>query len=227
MSTTPGRFGLALFDTSIGRCGIAWSDAGIVAAQLPEPCDARIVERLRRRAPGAREAVAPADVQRAIDGVVRLLRGERLTLDDVVLDLRGIAPFDASVYALTRAIAPGRTRRYGELARDLGCPGAARAVGQALGRNPFAPIVPCHRVLASVPDGGGFSAHGGLATKRTMLLIEGAHGGAAAEGQLELFAASPGPEGPPATAASSNQSTTSSSGARRVRKPLAGCSARS
>lgn len=204
--------GYALFDTAIGRCGIAWSAQGIVAAQLPEPTDSAIVERLERRAPHARPMPPPPAVRRAIDAIVRLLRGEAVAMDDVVLDLRGIAPFDASVYALTRRIAPGCTLRYGEVAERLGRPGAARAVGQALGRNPFAPIVPCHRVLARTPDGGGFSAHGGLATKRAMLRIEGALDA----GQLPLFAGAGTSEPKP------RQSTTSSSAARRVRKPLTG-----
>ncbi|MBN8489515.1 MAG: MGMT family protein, partial [Burkholderiales bacterium] len=74
--------------------------------------------------------------------------------------------------ALARAIPPGRTRTYGELALDLGEPGAARAVGQALGANPFAPIVPCHRILAAHGGAGGFSAPGGTRTKLQLLALE-------------------------------------------------------
>ena len=81
-------------------------------------------------------------------------------------------------YELARAIPPGRTITYGELAAKLGEPGAARAVGQALGHNPFAPVVPCHRVLAAGSRSGGFSATGGVATKLKMLATEGAQLGA-------------------------------------------------
>lgn len=69
---------------------------------------------------------------------------------------------------------PGRTRSYGEIAAELGDKGRARAVGQALGHNPFAPVVPCHRVLAAGGKPGGFSAHGGATAKLKMLMIEGA-----------------------------------------------------
>ena len=72
---------------------------------------------------------------------------------------------------------PGETMTYGEMARRLGEPGAARAVGQALGANPFAPVVPCHRILAAHSGGGGFSAPGGVATKLRMLQIEKARFG--------------------------------------------------
>ena len=109
-----------------------------------------------------------------------MLRGqpaEPQDLSDLVLDLRGVPPFHQRVYALTRAIAPGQTRTYGELAHELGEPGAARAVGQALGANPFAPVVPCHRVLAAHSGSGGFSAHGGVDTKLRLLLIERAQFG--------------------------------------------------
>jgi len=69
-------------------------------------------------------------------------------------------------------VAPGATLSYGEVAARLGEPGAARAVGQALGRNPFAPVVPCHRVLAADGRSGSFSAQGRVATKLRMLQIE-------------------------------------------------------
>ena len=85
-----------------------------------------------------------------------------------------VPPFNARVYELARSIPPGRTMTYGEVAAALGEPGAARAVGQALGHNPFAPVVPCHRVLAAGGRTGGFSAGGGAATKMRMLEIEGA-----------------------------------------------------
>ena len=65
---------------------------------------------------------------------------------------------------------------YGEIARAVGDPGAARAVGAALGANPFPVIVPCHRVLAADGALHGFSAPGGITTKRRMLELEGAPG---------------------------------------------------
>ncbi|HQY68940.1 MAG TPA: MGMT family protein [Pseudomonadales bacterium] len=100
--------------------------------------------------------------------------GARDDLRDLVLDLDDITEFHRRVFATARAIAPGNTITYGELARRLGTPGAARAVGQALGANPFPIVVPCHRIVAADGSLGGFSAPGGARTKRRMLQIEGA-----------------------------------------------------
>jgi len=174
--------GIALFETAIGACGIAWGEGGIVGVQLPEGGEARTRARLRRRFPDAAEIPPPADVRRAVDGIVRLLRGEPVDLSIVALDLERVAPFHRRVYEAARAIAPGATLSYGEIAARIGAPGAARAVGQALGRNPFPVIVPCHRVLAAGGKAGGFSADGGVSTKLRMLAIEGAGQGALFDG---------------------------------------------
>ncbi len=168
--------GYALFATAIGTCGIAWSPAGIVALQLPEATEAATLARLKASCPDAVEVPPPDAVRAAIAGVVALLDGAPRDLRDVVLDLRGTPPFHRDVYALARTIPPGETLTYGEVARRLGDPDAARAVGQALGRNPVAIIVPCHRVVAAGGALGGFSAGGGAATKRRILAIEGASG---------------------------------------------------
>ena len=166
--------GLTLFDTVIGRCGIAWSDHGITAVQLPEADDPKTRARLLRRHPDAREAPPPPEVRRAIDGIVALLRGEASDLSAVALDMEGVEPFERRVYEVARTIAPGATLTYGEIAARLGDASQARDVGQALGRNPFPLIVPCHRVLAAGGKAGGFSANGGIATKLRLLSIEGA-----------------------------------------------------
>ena len=85
---------------------------------------------------------------------------------------RRAGPFDRRVYAVARTIACGATRSYGEIAVELGERSLARDVGQALGRNPFPLIVPCHRVLAAGGKLGGFSANGGVTTKLRLLTIE-------------------------------------------------------
>jgi methylated-DNA-[protein]-cysteine S-methyltransferase len=171
MATAPG---FTLFDTAIGRCGIAWGERGVVGVQLPEASEARTLARMRRRFPDATAAPPPASVQRAIDGIVVLLEGEAIDLCAVPLDLAGVPPFERRVYEIARTIPPGSTLAYGDIAARLGTPGEARAVGQALGRNPFPIIVPCHRVLAAGGKIGGFSANGGIATKLRLLSIEGA-----------------------------------------------------
>jgi methylated-DNA-[protein]-cysteine S-methyltransferase len=162
----------AIFATAIGGCGIAWSDAGIAAVLLPEGSKAATRARLRRLFPAAREAVPAGAVQDAIGRIGTLLRGETAELAGIVLDMSGIGEFERRVYALARTIPPGATLTYGEVAARIGDKGAARAVGRALGRNPFPIIVPCHRVLAAAGGLGGFSAPGGVTTKLRLLAIE-------------------------------------------------------
>lgn len=166
-------YGFTLFDTAIGPCGVAWSDRGLVGVQLPEAREVETRERMLQRFRAAAEIAPPRKVQLAIDNIVALLCGEPRDLSAIELDMEDVAPFHRRVYQMARAIPPGTTLAYGDLAARLGAPSAARAVGQALGRNPFPIIVPCHRVLAASGKIGGFSAHGGTATKRRMLAIEG------------------------------------------------------
>lgn len=161
----------ALFDTAIGRCGIAWRDEIVIGCQLPE--GSRTRERMLERFPDAVEAVPPPSIQSAVDGVVSLLGGTPTDLADVELDMTSVPEFHRRVYDAARSIAAGQTVTYGDIAQQLGSPGSARAVGQALARNPFAPIVPCHRVLAADRKIGGFSAAGGPDAKRRLLAIEG------------------------------------------------------
>ena len=169
--TTPG---FTLFDTGIGRCGIAWAGSRVTAVQLPEAHEGKTRARLLKRCPDAREAVPPCDVRRAIEGIVALLRGETSDLSAVALDMNGVPEFDRRVFEIARTIPPGATLSYGEIAARIGERGLARDVGQALGRNPFPIIVPCHRVLAAGGKAGGFSANGGVTTKLRLLTIEGA-----------------------------------------------------
>jgi O-6-methylguanine DNA methyltransferase len=175
--------GFTLFDTSIGRCGIAWSSQGIVGLQLPESKESETRARLLRHHPEAIEASPPPDIQKALDCVVALLAGEAADLSIAVLDMQHVPPFHRRVYEAARAVPPGATLSYGEIAKQMGAENSARAVGQALGRNPFAVVVPCHRVLSANGRIGGFSANGGIATKLRMLSIEAA----LASGQGALF----------------------------------------
>jgi len=161
-----------LFETAIGRCGVAWSERGIARIQLPEASDAKAVRRLATKDDLTMADPSPA-VARAIEQIRRHLQGERQDFRDVPLDTSGLADFHRRVYQAARKVSAGRTISYGELAERIGAPGAARAVGQALGKNPLAIIVPCHRVLAANGRAGGFSAHGGLGTKRRILAAEG------------------------------------------------------
>lgn len=167
--------GFCLFETPIGTCGIAWRGDVIAGTLLPaDEGEDRTRARMQRDFAGAAEVSPPLWVQTVIGRVRQLLEGRSDDLADLPLDMTGVPDFNRRVYEVARAIAPGQTLSYGEVAAMLGDPAAARAVGQALGHNPFAPIVPCHRVLAAGKRSGGFSAGGGVATKLKMLQIENA-----------------------------------------------------
>ena len=172
----------ALFDTAIGRCGIAWTARGVCGMQIPEADGAATRRRLLRQWPETEEAEPPPGVATIIDGIVALLDGQDIDFADSPLDLRGTSEFERQVYAAALAIPPGKTSTYGEIAEALGDRGAARAVGRALGANPVPIVVPCHRVVAASGKSGGFSAPGGAATKVRMLAIESAN--AAPDGML-------------------------------------------
>jgi methylated-DNA-[protein]-cysteine S-methyltransferase len=174
----PAASGFCVFDSVIGPCGIAWGEAGLVGVQLPEGDREGTRACMQRRFPQLEEAAPPHGVRDVIARIRHHLQGGQDPLLDVALDMSGIGEFQRRVYAVTRAIPPGRTLSYGEVAVRVGEPGAARAVGQALGHNPFAPVVPCHRVLAARSGPGGFSADGGVATKLRLLEIEQAQLGA-------------------------------------------------
>lgn len=163
----------SIFDTAIGRCGIAWSHTGIVGVQLPEAREIDTRRRLFQIYPEARETRPTPNAEAAIEGIVALLRGQTSDFADVTLDISGIHAFDQRVFQVTRRIPRGETLTYSEVAARMGTPSAVRPVAHAIGRNPFVIIVPCHRVL----EAGGYtdkmSAHGGLISKRRLLSIEG------------------------------------------------------
>lgn len=169
----------ALFDTVIGRCGIAWGVSGLIGVQLPEATPGAAWARLRKRFPEAVETPPSPAIEQIIERVLDLLTGGRDDLTDIPLDLTGVQAFNLRVYEIARAIAPGETSTYGQVARAMGEPGAARAVGKALGENPWPIVVPCHRVLAASGGMGGFSAEGGANTKAQLLTLERARTSAA------------------------------------------------
>lgn len=164
--------GFCLFDTAIGACALVWNAERLIGAQLPEQDEARARQRLARRYPEAVESAPPPFVQDAIGAIMALLRGEKRNLAHLPIEMDGVSAFNRKVYAVALSIPPGETLTYGEVAARIGEPGAARAVGVALGENPFPIIVPCHRVLAANGKTGGFSADGGVETKLRMLTIE-------------------------------------------------------
>jgi methylated-DNA-[protein]-cysteine S-methyltransferase len=169
-----GNVAFTTFDTAVGTCAVAWSADGIVGTWLPGVSEAATRRAVLRRHPDAAECQPTEPVKAAVDGMTRLLAGEDVDLCDVELDLGDLPGFQREVYAVARSLPRGVTMTSGEIAARVGAPGAAQAVGQAMGHNPFPIVVPCHRVVAAGGGNGGFSAPGGVDTKLRLLAIEGA-----------------------------------------------------
>lgn len=168
----PVDTGYVVFKTAAGPCGLAWSPDGLTQVQLPEATPAATEARLARRSGAPPCDAPPAWIAGIADRMRSYFEGVENDFTDVTLDLRGISAFNARVYSALRAFGWGQATSYGALANAISEPGAARAIGAAMGANPWPLIVPCHRVLAASGRIGGFSAHGGQDTKRHMLQLE-------------------------------------------------------
>jgi len=173
----------AVFETALGWAALAWGDAGLAAVRLPADGPEAARQGVVRKLPGAQEADPTPEAAQVIAGIRRLLAGEKADLSFARLDDAGLSELQARVYAIARAIPPGETLTYGEVAERLGDKRLAQQVGQALGQNPWPIVVPCHRVTAAGGKLGGFSAPGGADTKRRLLALEGAR----AVAQQDLF----------------------------------------
>lgn len=162
-----------LFSTAIGPCGIAWSESGIVAVQLPESDQLQTCKSLCAKLKGQMTKTnPPLELKAVIKAIKAHLAGQVQNFADFKLDLRDLPPFHRAVYLAARKVPSGTTVSYGELARAAGAPGAARAVGQAMSRNPLAILIPCHRIIAGNGKLGGFTAYGGCNLKEKLLDME-------------------------------------------------------
>jgi len=166
-----------VFDSAIGTCGVAWSEGGLMAVQLPARDRAATERRLIARCGSTAASAPPPEIAALIADITRYLAGERVDFSAVAVDLSGLDPFRRQLYDTMRALPWGTTTTYGALARTLGLESweGARDVGEAMGRNPVPIVIPCHRVLAAGHKLGGFSAPGGAATKAKLLALEGVH----------------------------------------------------
>ena len=174
-----------LFDTAIGPCGLAWSEAGLTGVQLPDDSAEQTAARLTRHGAGLVEEVdAPPEVARAIAALRTFLSGEPTAFDDLTLDMQRHSEFEQEAYQALRKVGWGKTVTYGDLAAAVGKPQGAQAIGMAMGRNSWPLIVPCHRVLGANGWLGGFSAPGGTVTKKALLEREGVFPDG---GQMALF----------------------------------------
>ncbi len=177
-----------IFSTAIGPCGIAWSEEGLTRFQLPERDDAALLQRMANA--DAWAGTLPSPIANAVAELERYFHGENINFSALQLDLRACSSFYKVVYAATRSLRWGSVATYGEIARSVGSPGAARAVGHALSRNPIAIIIPCHRILAAGGKIGRFSAYGGACAKARLLEIEGVRHRHGASANPDLFAPS-------------------------------------
>jgi methylated-DNA-[protein]-cysteine S-methyltransferase len=184
-NSAPSRAGQCVFSTPIGFIAMAWSGRGFVSVQLPgadrERTRNRLMKGLGERAadfPSLPEEKLPLLATEAIERIRRYASGERVDFSDLPVDLADIDPFRCAIYLAARRLSYGETTTYGALASNAGYPGLARETGQALGANPLTIIVPCHRILAAGGKIGGFSAYGGISTKRKLLAMENARFGA-------------------------------------------------
>ncbi len=163
-----------VFDTAVGRCAIAWGQNGVLGVQLADVREIETRRRLLRQFPEARELPPPADVQYFIDSIGIALRGQFAELSDIPLDMSDLSPFDCRIYEMVRRIPRGETRTRAEIATQVGSPGIVHSLAQALARNPFALVVPCHRVLESAGRIDGIPTNGGAMTRARLLSLEGA-----------------------------------------------------
>lgn len=155
----------ATFTTPLGLCAIAWNEVGVTRFLLPDP----------ERRPGHAEAQPPSWVNELIDRIKRHLTGDVQDFSDVPYDFSRVPEFMRAVLRATLEVKPGHTASYGDIAIALGQPPAVcRAIGSALGGNPWPLLIPCHRIVAATGKMTGFSGPGGVATKVKLLALEGA-----------------------------------------------------
>lgn len=155
----------ATFSTPLGTCAIAWTNTTLTRFLLPDP----------DRGTSGTEATPPEWVETIIDRVRRHLQGDLQDFSDLSFDFGRLSEFDRAVLRATLGVKAGCTATYGDIAVAIGQPAAAsRAVGAALGSNPWPLLIPCHRIVAAGGKMNGFSAPGGVATKARLLTIEGA-----------------------------------------------------
>lgn len=166
--------GWQIFPTAMGECGIAWCEQGVTRFLLPDTAFADMQTVLQECTGTSQSTSKPPMWIRELVKQIRLhCKGERQDFSAVPVHIAHATDFMLAVYASAQQIPAGSVLGYAELAKAMGRPGAARAVGSALGKNPVPLIVPCHRVVAAAGKPGGFTSPGGLATKKMLLACEG------------------------------------------------------
>lgn len=158
-------------DSPIGRVYLAANDKGVVSVDFGVP-ENQFLAQIQKKF-GVSPQYAPEKLESCQTEIDHYLHGERTTLE-LPYDIDHLTPFQRQVLLATTQIPRGQVYTYADIARKIGNPKAVRAVGQALGRNPVPIVIPCHRVIAADGRLGGYSGGGGQATKRKLLVLEGA-----------------------------------------------------
>lgn len=164
--------GQAVFAAGGGWCAIAWSPQGVTLLTLPLPDEDSALSALPAGSPVPRSSPLPSPIASVAESVRQYLADGEVDLSGIRVDLSGLPPFRRKVCEYVRGIPPGQVRTYGQVARAVGSPGAARAVGGAMAGNPVPLLVPCHRVVGANGEMVGFSAPGGTRTKQALLKME-------------------------------------------------------
>ena len=157
------------FETKLGWCGVAWSAAGLTRIVIAAKTRDDAALDLQNHA----DVPAPKWLDDLVARIILHMNGEPQTFTEFPVDLSAATPFRRQVYQALRTVGAGEVVTYGDLAKRLNKPGASRAIGGAMANNPLPLVVPCHRVMGHGESLVGFSAPGGVATKRAMLEREG------------------------------------------------------
>lgn len=176
LERTRGEIGLhewTLFESALGWMALSYADERLtgIAFGYATPLDARAGLRhiLLRSEPAGR---LPGWVRSVQTRLEKFAKGQPQDFSDVAIDTSHLTPLGKQIIDTCRQIPWGRTLSYKELAERVGRPGAARAVGNAMATNRYPLVVPCHRVVGAAGSLGGYSAPGGLTTKRALLALE-------------------------------------------------------
>lgn len=160
-----------VFPTDWGYFGLLGTKKHLIRTHLPTQNRQKVTEKLLKDlAPARHDPKYMPNLQKAITAYYKGCYSDNFA--KIPVDFANLPPFTIAVLKACRHIKPGQTASYSQLAKLAGSPKAARAVGGALARNPIPLIIPCHRVIRADGDLSGFSATGGVKTKRRMLNLE-------------------------------------------------------
>lgn len=163
------------FSTNFGLCGLAWNDQGLASFRLPETELSSPICRTGDQVESIDHESAPDWIKLIIERTRQHFLGQLQDFSGVRYDFSLVTPFQHEIYKAALTVKAGTTQTYGWLAQASGYPiSASRAVGTALGSNPWPLLVPCHRFVGASGKLTGFSAPGGISTKQRLLSLEGA-----------------------------------------------------